>query len=62
MGKGSDPRPVNKKKFDSNFDRIFGSSDGGCLSSEKIDCDTVERSTGVKVSESYLDFHTTDDV
>lgn len=23
-GKGSRPRPVDKKKFDENFDRIFG--------------------------------------
>ena len=23
-GKGSRPRPVNKKKFDENWDRIFG--------------------------------------
>jgi len=23
-GKGSTPRPVNKEKFDANFDRIFG--------------------------------------
>lgn len=23
-GKGSNPRPVNKSKFDENFDRIFG--------------------------------------
>lgn len=27
MGKGSEPRPTNKKKFDSNFDRIFGEKD-----------------------------------
>ena len=26
-GKGSDYRPVNKKKFDENFDRIFGKKD-----------------------------------
>lgn len=24
MGKGSQPRPVDKKKFDENYDRIFG--------------------------------------
>ena len=23
MGKGDTPRPVNKKKFDENFDKIF---------------------------------------
>lgn len=23
-GKGSKPRPVNKKKFDENWDKIFG--------------------------------------
>lgn len=23
-GKGDTPRPVDKKKFDENFDRIFG--------------------------------------
>ena len=23
MGKGSHPRPVDKKKFDENFDKIF---------------------------------------
>jgi hypothetical protein len=27
MGKGSDPRPVNKKKFDAEFDRVFGTKD-----------------------------------
>lgn len=24
MSKGSKPRPVDRKKFDENFDRIFG--------------------------------------
>jgi len=24
MGKGSKPRPVDKKRFDSNYDKIFG--------------------------------------
>ena len=24
MSKGSSPRPVDKKKFDDNYDRIFG--------------------------------------
>lgn len=23
-GKGDDPRPVNKKRYDKNYDRIFG--------------------------------------
>ena len=27
MGKGSTPRPCDKKKFNSNFDRIFGEKD-----------------------------------
>ena len=26
-GKGSRPRPVDKKKFDENWDRIFGKKD-----------------------------------
>lgn len=26
-GKGSKPRPVDKSKFDANFDRIFGKKD-----------------------------------
>lgn len=26
-GKGSKPRPVDKSKFDANFDRIFGTKD-----------------------------------
>ena len=27
-GKGSAPRPVDKKKFDDNWDKIFGVKDG----------------------------------
>lgn len=36
-GKGSKPRPVNKKRFDENWDRIFGSksSDDKCNSCKK---------------------------
>lgn len=26
-GKGSKPRPVDKSKFDANFDKIFGTKD-----------------------------------
>lgn len=28
-GKGSSPRPVDKAKFDSNWDKIFGKKDNG---------------------------------
>lgn len=35
-GKGDVPRPTNKKKFDDNFDRIFGSKRGtGILEGDK---------------------------
>ena len=29
-GKGSTPRPVNKEKFDANWDRIFGTENVAC--------------------------------
>jgi len=31
-GKGSSPRPVDKKKFDENWDKIFGKKDEKCSS------------------------------
>ena len=36
-GKGSKPRPLNKKKFDSNYDKIFNKKNKGpkCLNKQK---------------------------
>ena len=35
-GKGSNPRPVNKKLYDSNYDRIFGKKTKIKTKSQKI--------------------------
>ena len=44
-GKGDVPRPTNKKKFDNNFDRIFGSKQGtGILEDDKHGDDTGSKS------------------
>lgn len=34
-GKGSKPRPVDKKKFDENYERIFGKKDKKDLTDDK---------------------------
>lgn len=36
-GKGSVQRPVNKEKFDENFDRIYGRVDSPCVEVCQLD-------------------------
>lgn len=48
MGKGSHYRPVDKNKFNDNFDRIFGngkSKDGGKAETRSDDAPTKVRPT-----------------
>ncbi len=49
-GKGDKPRPVNKEKFDENFDAIFGPREPWLPKGKKGCCDVCTCKDGAKKS------------
>ena len=45
MGKGSDPRPINKKTYDENYDAIWGKCKNA-VGGDCKDCPNLTRDSG----------------
>ena len=43
MGKGSKQRPTDKKKFNANYDRIFGKKEEKCKKNTKSQSEPPQR-------------------
>lgn len=46
MSKGSKPRPVDREKYNENFDKIFGSKPLPSISEESVDEGKKEKKRG----------------